>query len=281
MLRRHFTALLLALPPSTVHAESERPRLFLHSTRVEALQAAITSTHAALWRSARRKADSIVAKSPPKHQEQVGPNDEQLWQREVANKIPLLALVFLLTGDERYLTATVEWSMASCGYPHWGTGSEDGVGLAAGHQLFSLALVYDWLGDFERLVEEHSGLPPVPRLAAERLEGGRHGGGYRRQQARGRVRCRPHSVPARGAESGPPRPVAGWRDQAGRRHQLCSRMAGSPLVRPFRRQPAKWTAATGTASRCPCIRCEWRRPVPPGRMWLRFPGLRPAPIPSD
>jgi hypothetical protein len=147
MLRRHFAALLLALSPSTVRAQGNRRRLFFHSTRVEALKTAITSTHAELWRSAKRKADSIIAKPPPKYPEQVGPNDEQLWQREVANKIPLLALMSLLTEDEKYLTATVEWSMASCGYPHWGTGNEDGVGLAAGHQLFSLALVYDWLGD--------------------------------------------------------------------------------------------------------------------------------------
>jgi len=128
MLRRHFAALLLALSPSTVRAQGNRRRLFFHSTRVEALKTAITSTHAELWRSAKRKADSIIAKPPPKYPEQVGPNDEQLWQREVANKIPLLALMSLLTEDEKYLTATVEWSMASCGYPHWGTGNEDGVG---------------------------------------------------------------------------------------------------------------------------------------------------------
>lgn len=147
MLRRHFTGLFLALSASRLRAQSGRPRLFLNPGRIEALRAAITTTHAELWRSARRKADSIIAKSLPKDPPQAGPNDELLWQREVANKIPLLALVALLTEDRKYLTATDEWSMASCGYPHWGTGYEDGVGLAAGHQLFSLALVYDWLGD--------------------------------------------------------------------------------------------------------------------------------------
>jgi hypothetical protein len=37
--------------------------------------------------------------------------------------------------------------MASCEYPQWGTGYFSGTDLAAGHQLFSLALVLDWLGD--------------------------------------------------------------------------------------------------------------------------------------
>jgi hypothetical protein len=147
MLRRHFTGLLLAGSVSRLRAQSGRPRLFLTPGRIAALKAAITATHAELWRSAQRKADSIIAKSVPKYPAQVGPNDELLWQREVANKIPLLALVALLTEDQKYLTATIEWAMESCGYPHWGTGTEDGVGLAAGHQLFSLALVYDWLGD--------------------------------------------------------------------------------------------------------------------------------------
>ncbi len=147
MLRRHFTALLLAFSNSRLRAQSGRPRLFLNPAKVEALKSAITTTHAELWRSARRRADSIIAKPVPNYPEHTGPNDEQLWQRELANKIPLLALVSVLSNDEKYLAATVEWSMASCGYPHWGTGNEDGVGLAAGHQLFSLALVYDWLGD--------------------------------------------------------------------------------------------------------------------------------------
>jgi len=147
MLRRHFTVLLLALSSSRLRAQNGRPRLFLNPGKIEALRAAITTTHAELWQSAKKRADSIIAKPPPKYPQQVGPNDEQLWQREVANKVPLLALVSVLTEDREYLTAAVEWSMALCGYPHWGTGVREGTDLAAGHQLFSLALVYDWLGD--------------------------------------------------------------------------------------------------------------------------------------
>ena len=35
-------------------------------------------------------------------------------------------------------------ALASCGYPTWGLGRIDGMDLAAGHQLYGLALVYDW-----------------------------------------------------------------------------------------------------------------------------------------
>jgi hypothetical protein len=59
--------------------------------------------------------------------------------------VPFPALAWLLTGNQQYLDAARRWSLAACGYPHWGLGTEDGSDLAAGHQLYGLALVYDWL----------------------------------------------------------------------------------------------------------------------------------------
>jgi hypothetical protein len=146
MLRRHFNALLLALCHSRLRAQANGPRLLLNRSKIEALKVAITTTHAELWRSAKRRADGFAARPTPQY-EQPGPNDEQLWQRDAANKIPLLALAFLLSEDSKYLTAATDWAMASCGYPQWGTGYFNGTDLAAGHQLFSLALVLDWLAD--------------------------------------------------------------------------------------------------------------------------------------
>jgi hypothetical protein len=146
VLRRQFNALFLALSQSTLRAKAGGPRLLLNPGKIEALKAAITTTHAGLWGSAKRRADGFVARPVPQY-EQPGPNDEQLWQRDVANRIPLLALAFLLSEEPKYLAATTAWSMASCGYPQWGTGYFNGTDLAAGHQLFSLALVLDWLGD--------------------------------------------------------------------------------------------------------------------------------------
>jgi len=146
MLRRHFNALLMTLSQSRLCAEATAPRLLLNPSKIEALKAAITTTHAELWRSAKRRADGFASRPAPQY-EQPGPNDEQLWQRDIANRIPLLAVVFLLSDDPKYLAAATAWSMASCGFPRWGTGYFSGTDLAAGHQLFSLALILDWVGD--------------------------------------------------------------------------------------------------------------------------------------
>jgi hypothetical protein len=53
-------------------------------------------------------------------------------------------MAYVLTGDKRYLDAAQQWALASCGYPTWGSGHFDGMDLATGHQLFGLAIVYDW-----------------------------------------------------------------------------------------------------------------------------------------
>jgi len=137
---------LAAQPPAEL--ESRRgihPRLYLDSNRVAELKAAIQTTHAGVWSPVKRQADSIAARRPPAYAEPSDPNDEQLWQRDVGNNLPYLAMAYLMTGDRSYLESAQQWSLASCGYPHWGGARFDGNDLAAGHQLFGLALVYDWL----------------------------------------------------------------------------------------------------------------------------------------
>ena len=55
-----------------------------------------------------------------------------------------LAMAYVLTGEKQYLDAARRWALASCGYKTWGLGRIDGMDLATGHQLFGLAIVYDW-----------------------------------------------------------------------------------------------------------------------------------------
>src|SRR5438105_346135 len=112
MLRRHFNALILALSQPPLRAKTDGPRLLLSPGKIEALKIAIRTTHAGLWGSAKRRADGFAARPAPQY-EQPGLNDEQLWQRDVANRIPLLALAFLLSEEPKYLAATTAWSMAS------------------------------------------------------------------------------------------------------------------------------------------------------------------------
>jgi hypothetical protein len=140
-------AIPFAAPVRRLSAQNVRPHLFLDRAALERLRNAIHSTHSALWETVQRDADSYVHRDPPGYKETSDANDEQLWQREAGNRLPFFAIAHLLTGEDRYLNAAVRWSLACCGYPHWGTGSRDLVDLAAGHQLFGLSLVYDWLYD--------------------------------------------------------------------------------------------------------------------------------------
>jgi hypothetical protein len=127
-------------------AAAPHPRLYLNPDRVSELRVSIGTTHAEIWAAVKKQADSIATSHPPVF-ERVKDNsaDAQLWQREVGNKLPYLAITYVLTGRVSYLDSAREWSLASCHYPHWGLGRKDGTDLAAGHQLFGLALVYDWL----------------------------------------------------------------------------------------------------------------------------------------
>ena len=93
----------------------------------------------------RTLADRAVKQGAPKYRRADGASgDEQLWQREVGNTMPHLAMAYLMTGDRQYLDAAKQWALASCDYPTWGYGRFDGMDLATGHQLFGLAIVYDW-----------------------------------------------------------------------------------------------------------------------------------------
>ncbi len=120
------------------------PRLFLTDERIAELRRVIQTTHAPLWNQVRTCADSLAQASPPPYQPATSGADAQLWQRPVGNAMPYLALAYRLSGERRYLEAAQQWALASCNYPTWGVGAQDGVHLATGHQLFGLALVYDW-----------------------------------------------------------------------------------------------------------------------------------------
>ena len=136
---------LTPLPASLEQVRGVHPRLYLDAQQVVALREAITSTHSNLWRELREQADRAVKRGPPAYRRDDGwSGDEQLWQREVGNTMPTLALAYLLSNDTNYLNSARDWALASCAYPTWGWGRVDGMDLAACHQLFGLGIVYDW-----------------------------------------------------------------------------------------------------------------------------------------
>lgn len=133
------------------------PRLYFTRQRIAELQQQLGSD--ARWSWARsalfRIADSGLKKGPPDYERQMQQthdasgdgSEEQLWQRDVGNMIPHLALAFLMSQDRRYLDAAQRWILASLAYPTWGLHGCDGLDLAAGHQLEGIGLAYDWLYD--------------------------------------------------------------------------------------------------------------------------------------
>jgi hypothetical protein len=75
-------------------------------------------------------------------------SDEMLYQRDVANGLPTLALGYLMTGNAAYKAFALEQARQAAAYPMWGgpDDSKEGKDLAAGHLLLGLALLLDWLG---------------------------------------------------------------------------------------------------------------------------------------
>ncbi|NUQ01569.1 MAG: DUF4962 domain-containing protein, partial [Armatimonadetes bacterium] len=139
---------LAPLPAPLAARRGVHPRLYLDGARVTALKEQLATTHAGLWAELRALADRFATNGPPAYRERDNySGDEQLWQREVGNAMPYLAMAWQLTNDPKYLAGAEAWAVASCGYPTWGLGHIDGLDLAAGHQMFGLALVYDWCYD--------------------------------------------------------------------------------------------------------------------------------------
>ena len=139
---------LRPVPAPLAKLRGVHPRIYLTKERIADLRQTIPTTHAAAWKKVREQADQAVRRGPPSYVLDDGHSgDEQLWQREVGNTLPLLALAYVLTGQDQYLASARQWALAACGYKTWGLGRLDGLDLAAGHQLFGLSLVYDWCYD--------------------------------------------------------------------------------------------------------------------------------------
>ena len=136
---------LTPVPNELQQVHGVHPRLYLDAAGIAELRLAVAGTHAPLWREVQELADAAVKRGPPAYREDDGwSGSEQLWQREVGNAMPVLAMAYVISGERKYLEAAQAWALASCGYKTWGLGRINGMDLAAGHQLFGLGIVYDW-----------------------------------------------------------------------------------------------------------------------------------------
>ena len=166
--------------PITKELRGVHPRLYIDQARLDYLRKAVHNDPR--WKSSMDTlialADAGVRSGPPDYAKQVerggeldGKAHEQLWQRGVGNRIPHLALAYLLTGEKKYLDSTKAWVFASLDYPTWAVGKMDGLDLAAGHQLAGIGLAYDWLyhdlTETERASIREKLVPLANRLARQ------------------------------------------------------------------------------------------------------------------
>jgi len=121
------------------------PRLYLTPAKVIQLKNGLNTTYRDMWPNIQKEADAIAATHPPAYTEKDPGGDALWWQMGVGSNLPYLALAYVATGQKKYLDASREWTLASCNYPHWGTGTRDGGDLAAGYMLTGVSIVYDWL----------------------------------------------------------------------------------------------------------------------------------------
>jgi hypothetical protein len=136
------------------------PRVMMSPAKLQAIKKDRSTSPVldSLCRYEIKEADHILTLTPPAYKQTT--DEEQLWQREVGNYMPILAMAYKLTGELKYLEASIAWAKAAFTYPTWGWGGTD---LSAGHLLFGLASVYDWCYDklepaFRQQLESHGSI---------------------------------------------------------------------------------------------------------------------------
>lgn len=111
------------------------PRLYVDKNRVTELRNLIVvqNDYKAMWKEIQAIGDKIVSTNPPTFVQGAD-------CRGLGDNIASLAACYMLSGTKKYSDSAIKWALASCAYPAWGTGTD----LDAGHNLYGLALVYDW-----------------------------------------------------------------------------------------------------------------------------------------
>jgi len=139
------TSCALAQDATLKWTHAPHPRLYLNPAKIADLKQNLATTYKDMWPRVQQQADAIAATHPPQYTEVDPGGDALWWEMDVGSKLPYLALAYVVTGQKKYFDASKEWTLASCGYPHWGSGTRDGGDLAAGYMLLGVSVVYDWL----------------------------------------------------------------------------------------------------------------------------------------
>lgn len=112
----------------------------LIADRIDALRAALRTTHAEQWRRLYEQCDWYRTQTPPAEH----PTTSITYFGPAAAN---LALAYRLTGQHGYLDQAWRWIETCVGYPHWGKAHLPDHDLDAGWLLHGLSLAYSWLRD--------------------------------------------------------------------------------------------------------------------------------------
>ena len=141
---------------STTHPASSRasqntsisahPRLYLNADKINFLKVRIAANaepYTAQWSVIKSRADNYASETPP-----VYPTDPLFRDgnvdnliRNYGNRLPFIAMAYLMTDDVKYFNGAKKWMDALASYTKWGNDHD----LGAAHLLYNMAIVYDWL----------------------------------------------------------------------------------------------------------------------------------------
>ncbi len=120
------------------------PRLYLNDEKIVFLKDKINNgvePYRSYWNTIKYKADEYAKEAPypPDDPRVISPFGE----REIGDRLPYLAMAYLISDDPKYLDNAKAWMDAIANYSTWG-GDQD---LVASHILFGMSIAYDWLYD--------------------------------------------------------------------------------------------------------------------------------------
>ncbi len=134
----------------------QRPRLLTFNKQLEELKILIEKEpYRSFWRTVRQRAEENSRMTPPcKANKSICENNKRITEygegpiRSLGDKLPYMAMAWLLTGEENYLDGIRSWMNALASYENWATNKD----IGSGHVLLGMSLTYDWL--YDQLTED-------------------------------------------------------------------------------------------------------------------------------
>ncbi len=116
------------------------PSLYITADKIKFIKTRLNQyPYSKFWAIVKEKAEQYSTEATP-------PSITQLHDgaiREFGDRIPFMALAYLITEDDKYLIGTRRWMNALSSYKDWASNTD----LGAAHLLFSMSVAYDWLYD--------------------------------------------------------------------------------------------------------------------------------------